>query len=78
MQFSCRIHFVPTGSVSLAMSQDPFGPHDDVGGVLFSFLPDLSNYFFSIQDGFGPFSDPSGGAVTNDTFFFSQLILLLG
>ena len=46
VQFSCRIHFVPTGSVSLAMSQDPFGPHDDVGGVLFSFLADLSNYFF--------------------------------
>ena len=28
------------------MSQDPFGPHDDVGGVLFSFLPDLSDDFF--------------------------------
>jgi hypothetical protein len=24
------------------------------------------------QDGFGPFSDPSGGTVTNDTFTFSS------
>ncbi|KAF8801647.1 SAPS-domain-containing protein [Phlegmacium glaucopus] len=43
--------FDPTGSVSLAMSQDPFSPHDD--------------------DGFGPFSDPSGGTVS-DSFTFSS------
>ena len=32
--------------------------------------PSFSN-FFSRQDGFGPFSDPSGGTV-NDTFTFSS------
>jgi len=45
--------FDPTGSVSLAMSQDPFSPHED--------------------DGFGPFSDPSGGPGTvGDSFIFSS------
>ena len=52
------------------MSQDPFSPHDDVSWCLF-LLPDPSNSFFPPQDGFGPFSDPSGGTVT-DTFTFSS------
>ena len=28
--------------------------------------------FYSSQDGFGPFSDPSGGTVSSDTFTFSS------
>jgi serine/threonine-protein phosphatase 6 regulatory subunit 3 len=36
-----------------------------------SFLPVLPTPLFPLQDGFGPFSDPSGGTV-NDTFTFSS------
>lgn len=57
------------------MSQDPFSPHDDVSfwWFLSSFLPP-DFFIFLSQDGFGPFSDPSGTVNSNniDTFTFSS------
>ena len=51
------------------MSQDPFSPHEDVS----SQYPPSSNcnLSYSAQDGFGPFTDPSGGTVS-DSFTFSS------
>jgi len=53
------------------MSQDPFSPHDDVSGVFSSFFFSSHPSDSSPQDGFGPFSDPTGGTVS-DSFTFSS------